>query len=145
MSLTLLLGLAAQAAAIAPQGELPRIVRPDDCGAETGDEEIVVCGRKENQEKYRMRGTGRSSAPWRSGESWSALVSEDEQRSSYGSQTVGPFGYLQFGRQQVREWRLEREQMAKARRDELWSIGEAADGVAPDQDPLPVRPERTRR
>jgi hypothetical protein len=131
----LLLGLAAQAAVGDPAGEreIPRIVRPRDCGSDRSEGEIVVCGRKEDPEKYRMRGEGRSPlSSWRSGQSWGALAAEEEQRSRYGSQTVGPFGYLQYGAQQVREWRLDRAEMAKAKRDLDRMIDEAAEGAVPD-------------
>ena len=136
MSLGLLLfGLAAQAAGGEPAGEpastieIPRIVPRRRCGEHSAEAEIVVCGRRDETEKYRMRGTGRSPSAQRGGTSWGARVAEQGERDRYGSQTVGPSGYLQGGHQLVREWRVEREERERAKREETRLIDE---GAAPE-------------
>ena len=135
MSLGLLLfGLAAQAAAGEPHDDIkiPRIVPERRCGGNPADAEIVVCGRRDETEKYRLRGTGRSRASHRGWSSWGARVAEQGERDRYGSQAVGPSGYLQGSRQLVREWRVEREEQERAKREEARMIDEAASAGPPE-------------
>jgi hypothetical protein len=79
-----------------------------------------------------MRGTGRTRASERVGTSWGAQVAEQGERDRYGSQTVGPSGYLQAGRQLVREWRVDREERARAKREEARMIDGAVEAGDPD-------------
>ena len=140
MSLGLLLfGLAAQTGApeAAPEAagqpvstiQIPRIVPERRCAGDPAEAEIVVCGRRDRTERYRLRGAGRSPSSQRGGTSWSARVAEQGERDRYGSQAVGPSGYLQGGRQMVRVWRVDREERERAKREEARLINE---GAAPE-------------
>ena len=134
MSLGLLLFGLAQAAADEPVAgiKFPRIVPKRECAVDPAEAEIVVCGRQGQSERYRMRGTGRTRASERVGTSWGAQVAEQGERDRYGSQTVGPSGYLQAGRQLVREWRVDREERARAKREEARMIDGAVEAGDPD-------------
>jgi hypothetical protein len=133
LSVGLLLFLAAAQAAAEQPGEIviPRIVPKRQC-ATAPDDEIVVCGRMDETERYRMRGTGRSRASERGGTSWGARVAEQGERERYGSQTVGPSGYLQGGLQRTREWRAERDEREAAKRQEARMIEDAVKSGDPD-------------
>lgn len=90
-----------------------KLVDPNaDCRRQVADsDDIVVCGRKDESSQYRippdLRGTGPIDSR---NTSRVARNRDDEVRSRYGSQTVGPSGYLQYSRQIDCEWRVARQQ-----------------------------------
>ena len=101
---------------VEPLRVLPRLV-PDPCRqAATDPDEVVVCGRRDDQDRYRLAPVFRDSSPGREGTSWGAQVREQLERSRFDSQTVGPGGYLQAGRERDYNWRQERRQIQEERR-----------------------------
>ena len=120
---TLLCCIAGHAAAVA-QGQPPRRERnltvygDDPCPESRGDE-IVVCGRRPEEERYRIP------APLRRGEdpeetSWSSRAAEleDAQRDSRPNScsVVGSNGQTGCTQQWIREWQADRRARARQRR-----------------------------
>jgi hypothetical protein len=74
-------------------------------------EEIVVCGERYDEDSpYRipreLRERGQID---QQDQSWDARVRDLESLDQYGSQTVGPFGYMQNSRQRDCEYRADRQ------------------------------------
>ena len=124
IALRLLAVLAAAAATPAPAQNPPQrernlTVYGDDPCPESRDDEIVVCGRRPEEERYRIP------APLRRGEepeetSWSSRAAEleDAQRDSRPNScsVVGSNGQTGCTQQWIREWRAERRARARQRR-----------------------------
>lgn len=102
-------------AALQPAMVGPQIVTtpraPRDCGQQVEGEDIVVCGQGDRENSpYRIPQQFRD---LRSDDdahaSWDARWRDEEALGRYSDQTVGPFGYLQRGRQLYCEWLAERQ------------------------------------
>jgi hypothetical protein len=110
-----LLAFTAMAAGAQPQfGPLaPQITEKPKCGEQPADsDEIVVCGERYDEDSpYRipreLRNRGQID---QRDQSWDARVRDLESLDQYGSQTSGPFGYLQNSRQRDCEYRADRQQ-----------------------------------
>ena len=109
----------AAAQAQPPQRERNLTVYGEDPCPESSDDEIVVCGRRPEEERYRIP------APLRRGEdpeetSWSSRAAEleDAQRDSRPNScsVVGSNGQTGCTQQWIREWRAERRARARQRR-----------------------------
>lgn len=90
----------------------PPITQRPDCPEQSADqEEIVVCGERYDEDSpYRIPRELRNRGPVEDRQmSWDARVRDLESVNQYGSQTVGPFGYLQRSRQMNCEWLAERQ------------------------------------
>jgi hypothetical protein len=120
--LALSLGVAAiggTALAQAPQRERNVIVYGDDPCPESQGDEIVVCGRRPEEERYRIpellrRGDRRAEQSWGT----RAAELEDAQRDTRpdGCSVVGSFGQSGCTQDMIRRWRAERrERRARAR------------------------------
>ena len=102
-----------------PERETSLIVYGDDpCPAPGDDEEIVVCARKPEEERYRIP------APLRRGEelserSWSSQAAEleDAQRDTRPNScsVVGSYGQTGCVQQMLREWAAERRHRPRPR------------------------------
>lgn len=110
---------AAAGQTVGPPAPAP-IVKQPDCDPEAAeDNEIVVCGdRYDENSPFRVPKQFRNQ---RSDEdrhaSWTARIQDEESLSQFGSQTVGPSGYLQNSRQRDCEWRAARQEMRGERPD----------------------------
>jgi len=119
LKLALSLGLAAiggAALAQAPQRERNVIVYGDDPCPESQGDEIVVCGRRPEEERYRIpeplrRGDRRGEQAWGT----RAAELEDAQRDTRpdGCSVVGSFGQSGCTQDMVRRWRAERRARAR--------------------------------
>jgi hypothetical protein len=115
LSAVLLCGLAASPCAAAqeppPQRETNVTVYGDDPCPESRGDEIVVCGRRPEEERYRIPAPLRRSSR-RSETSWASRAAEleDAQRDSRPNScsVVGSNGQTGCTQQMIREWRAER-------------------------------------
>lgn len=91
------------------------------CGQTPPDneEEIVVCGRAEDEDSpYRIPRQFRNQEPIEDEDaSWSSRVQDEESISRFSSQNVGPSGMSQRSRQVDCEWRAARQQARGERPD----------------------------
>jgi hypothetical protein len=74
---------------------------------------IVVCGRR--GQGMRVPGARPGDQDYRGEQSWGARVGTGDRMRRWGSQTVGPFGYLQHSQQIADEWRAARAQIRAGR------------------------------
>lgn len=107
----------------APAPARPRTPDAAEEGAEDGppgeDGEMVVTGeRYDENSPYRvpMQFRNLRSDDDRDASS-TARINDQEALERFGSQTVGPFGYLQAGRQRDCEWRAARQEAQGRRPD----------------------------
>jgi hypothetical protein len=113
----ILMSAAAAAGAQDVSVTMPRIVPEEACPERPErPDEIVVCGQREEESPYRVpqEFRGQTSHEDRDA-SWDARVRDEEALQRFGSQNVGPFGYLQRGREMYCGWLAER-QVAQGRR-----------------------------
>jgi len=103
------------ALAQAPQRERNVTVYGDDPCPESQGDEIVVCGRRPEEERYRIpeplrRGDRRTEQAWGT----RAAELEDAQRDSRpdGCSVVGSFGQGGCTQDMIRRWRAERRERA---------------------------------
>jgi len=111
--------LATAAAAQAPEREASVIVYGDDpCPAARDEDEIVVCARRPEDERYRIpaplrRGTELRERSWSS----QAMQLEDAQRDGRPNScsVVGSFGQTGCTQQMLRNWTAERRDRRRDR------------------------------
>jgi hypothetical protein len=111
--------LATAAAAQAPEREASIIVYGDDpCPAARDEDEIVVCARRPEDERYRIpaplrRGTELRERSWSS----QAMQLEDAQRDGRPNScsVVGSFGQTGCTQQMLRNWTAERRDRRRDR------------------------------
>lgn len=116
--------MAAAIALLAPCAALPAAAQPesarernlvvygdDPCPEPADEEEIVVCARQPEEERYRIpaplrRGDRRTEASWTA----RAAALEDAQRDTRpdGCSVVGSFGQTGCTQQMLRQWQAER-------------------------------------
>jgi hypothetical protein len=87
----------------------------DPCPRGSGDE-IVICARRPNSDRYRIPGAMRNRTPARGGTSWAARARSFEYVGRTGVQscsTVGPGGHTGCWEQMMRTAREEREAAAR--------------------------------
>jgi hypothetical protein len=87
----------------------------DACPRGTGDE-IVICGRRPESERYRIPEQLREPSANPENESWAARAESLEYVGRTGIQscsTVGPGGFTGCWDQMVRAWRAERQSPAR--------------------------------
>lgn len=117
----LLLGLAGAAAALAQQPAPTReshvTVYGDDPCPQSSEDEIVVCARRPDDERYRIpealrRSDRRTEASWSSHAAELDEVQRDTRPNSCS--VVGSYGQSGCTQQMIRQWRAER----RARRSE---------------------------
>jgi hypothetical protein len=87
----------------------------DPCPRGRGDE-IVICARRPNSERYRIPRAMRDQAPGRDGTSWAARARSLEYVGRTGIQscsTVGPGGHTGCWEQMMRSARDERDAAAR--------------------------------
>lgn len=113
--LTLSLAIGAPAALAQPPvvGPPAPITAQPECEPSDPDaEEIVVCGERYDEDSpYRIpRALRERGQIDQQNHSWDARVRDLESLDQFGSQTVGPFGYMQNSRQRDCEWRAARQQ-----------------------------------
>jgi hypothetical protein len=114
-------GIQAQTTATESQERVARLVvyGNDPCPRGTGDE-IVICARKPEAERYRIPETLRDEAvtPSPKSESWASRAQSLEYVGNGGIQscsTVGPGGSTGCWNQLLRQWRQDRRAAAAAR------------------------------
>jgi hypothetical protein len=111
--------LSAQTAAANPAPPVPE-PPPRPCRAgPAGDGEIVVCGRPYDENSpYRIPTEFRDRPSHDDADaSWDPRWRDEEAVARFGGQTVGPFGYLQRGRQMHCNWLAERQEAQGRRPD----------------------------
>jgi hypothetical protein len=91
--------------------QLPRLTDPPACD-EGPDGEVIVCGRRRPDERYRIRPELREDRTNPVNPSWSARARDDRETARYGSQAVGPAGAFSRSREVDCQWRAERQQIA---------------------------------
>ena len=108
---SLLIGVPAAQAQPVVGPPAPITPKPECKPSKPGDEEIVVCGERYDPDSpYRIPRELRNRGPVDDRQmSWDARVRDLDSVTQYGSQTVGPFGYMQRSRQQNCEWLAERQ------------------------------------
>ncbi len=120
------LGAAAIVAVLVPLAQAPtqstvatpRIVPDTQCEDRPEGEDIVVCGRRDRNNDYRIPEPLReqpSSDP--RNVSWAARAKDEASLQRFSDQTTGPAGYLQHNRQVDCEWRAARQEMQGKRPD----------------------------
>lgn len=121
------LAFLAQPAVVGPPAPAPAVVgppapaapRPESEEQPGEDGEMVVTGeRYDENSPYRvpMQFRNQRSDDDRDA-SWTARINDEEAVARFGDQTVGPFGYLQRGRQRDCEWRAARQEAQGRRPD----------------------------
>jgi hypothetical protein len=91
-----------------------RITPRDGCSAQApSSDEIVVCGQRDRSEQYRVPNILRERPPGRAGTSWGAQVREFEEDLRNGDTMSGLGGAQRHYRQWIREWKAERDQIAR--------------------------------
>ena len=95
-----------------------KVTRQPGCDVTAGEETIVVCGRRD-PEIYRVPEELREGLPLpgTGGESWDARARDFRESSRYDGQNVGPSGYLKHSLQRDREFRAERAERQRERRE----------------------------
>ena len=115
-----LVGIAGPSAAQGPppQRETRLVVYGDDPCPESGPDEIVVCARRPEEERYRIPAPLRRSER-RTETSWSSRAAELEeaQRDTRpdSCSVVGSFGQTGCTQQMLRQWRAERRARVRER------------------------------
>jgi hypothetical protein len=108
---------AAQAVSAPPEQEAPqRLIAPPNCRGDRAPGEIVVCGRREKEEPYRMPEIFRDESARTPETAWSTRVLDFDQESRDGDVTSGPNGYLAYPKKMLREWRAERKEIERQRK-----------------------------
>jgi hypothetical protein len=91
----------------------------DPCPRVTAGDEIVVCARRPERERYRIPEAFREGQRLRDGESWAARAEsvEDEGDTGIGScSTVGPGGFTGCWEEMMRQYRQDRRANPQPRR-----------------------------
>ena len=91
----------------------------DPCPRVTGGDEIVVCARRPEAERYRIPEVFREGERLRDGESWAARAEsvEDEGETGIGScSAVGPAGFTGCWEEMMRQYRQDRRANPQPRR-----------------------------
>ena len=109
--------LAGQPATVGPPAPAPLAPQRECRDRSAGDAEIVVCGQPYDENSpYRIPTEFRNQ---RSDDdahaSWDARWRDEEAVARFDGQTIGPFGYLQRGREMYCDW-LGARQEAQGRR-----------------------------
>jgi hypothetical protein len=94
----------------------PVIVPRADCSASAGADEILVCGRRNDREKYRIPEGFRDEPISRDGTSWAARSRELQESQRNEDQVSGPFAYIKWMDELVRDWRADRDEKARVQR-----------------------------
>lgn len=109
---------AANVAALAPSAEperpavvMPRIIADAPCEDDLANV-IVVCGRTDRDDDYRIPEAVREEPVFRQRDtSWAIRTRSEDSLQRYSDQTVGPSGFLQHSRQIDCEWRMARQEI----------------------------------
>ncbi len=91
----------------------------DPCPRVTGSDEIVVCARRPERERYRIPEAFRDGQQLRDGESWASRAEsiENEGQTGIGScSTVGPAGFTGCWEEMMRQYRQDRRANPQPRR-----------------------------
>lgn len=91
----------------------------DPCPRVTGGDDIVVCARRPERERYRIPEVFREGQRLRDGESWAARAEsvEDEGEAGIGScSAVGPAGFTGCWEEMMRQYRQDRRANPQPRR-----------------------------
>ena len=91
----------------------------DPCPRVTGGDDIVVCARRPERERYRIPEVFREGQRLRDGESWAARAEsvEDEGETGIGScSAVGPAGFTGCWEEMMRQYRQDRRANPQPRR-----------------------------
>jgi hypothetical protein len=91
----------------------------DPCPRVTGGDEIVVCVKRPERERYRIPEAFRDGQRLRDGESWASRAEsvEDEGQTGIGScSTVGPAGFTGCWEEMMRQYRQDRRANPQPRR-----------------------------
>jgi hypothetical protein len=91
----------------------------DPCPRVTGSDEIVVCTRRPERERYRIPEVFREGQRLRDGESWAARAEsiEDEGETGIGScSNIGPAGFTGCWEEMMRQARRDRRVNPQPRR-----------------------------
>ena len=104
---------------------IPRITPVPGCAREEDSAEIVVCGRRSDDQRYRIPPAfrGRGSDP--RDRAWGSAATDlfDDERA--GAEMIGPNGFLEHGRRAEKEWRDQRGALGAEKRDLERAIEEA--------------------
>jgi hypothetical protein len=84
---------------------------------------VTVCGNRSDGERYRIPKNFRDRIE-RPQQAWSARARDFDEAQRNSDPAVGPFGYVKHHREWVRQWKLEREELAKEQREVARQIGE---------------------
>ncbi len=106
----------APAQAQAPNRIAEIIVYGNDPCPRSTDDEVVVCARRPESERYRIPEQYRSGGPPQSGQSWASKAKVLEtvgDTGTYSCSPVGPGGYTGCLTQVVRQAREQRRQQAE--------------------------------
>lgn len=91
----------------------------DPCPRVTGSDEIVVCQRRPERERYRIPEVFRDGQRLRDGESWASRAEsiEDEGETGIGScSAIGPAGHTGCWEEMMRQYRRDRRVNPQPRR-----------------------------
>jgi hypothetical protein len=102
-------------------GDAPtiRIVPRTDCGPRGGEpDEIVVCGERGRGDQYRVPKVLRERPPGPRGTAWGAKIREFEEDMRNRDTVTGLGGPSAHHRQWVREWRAERDEIARTKAEQ---------------------------
>jgi len=91
----------------------------DPCPRVTGSDEIIVCARRPERERYRIPEAFRGGQRLRDGESWATRFEsvEDEGETGIGScSAVGPAGFTGCWEEMMRQYRQDRRANPQPRR-----------------------------
>ncbi len=110
-------GLAALSTPASAQARVNEIIvfGNDPCPRST-DDEVVVCARRPESERYRLPENLRPSGPPQAGQAWATRIKSLETASDVGVHTcspVGPGGYVGCMTQVIRQAREERRQQVQ--------------------------------
>lgn len=115
----------AQPAIGQPATTFPRAIDDGRCAPSPGaDDEVTVCGRRGENDRYRVPAELRDHGPIDArSESPVAARREEGSLERFGAQTVGPGGYLQHSRQIDCAWRAARQTLQGRQPDCTVRIG----------------------
>ena len=106
----------ADEASAVPQRTINILVYGDDaCPEARSEDEIVVCARQPEEERYRVPRRFRDRGDRPMEVAWGARVAELEDAQRTSCSTEGPFGYMGCTQSMISRWYAERREMARER------------------------------